>query len=158
MYRQDKILDGTVKLVRTNLRNTSGNENTLRDTLHEQLQQFIPKSILFSSFFTFLVSKYFISIRWLSFIILIIPVSQLVRGLINFLFSKLHFCILPRLDYTNGLTVDASTMLTIFGTISCRDDINELLKRVEECYLVNKSDNLYLSLFVENISSDIQTK
>ena len=100
-----------------------------------------------TSVICFLLSSYFIKYRVLGFIILFIPISQLVVQITNnFLTSFVQPNVIPKLDYTNGIPDDARTMVVIPTIVSNKAKIKEMFDTLESFYLVNKTDNLYFTL------------
>ena len=93
------------------------------------------------------LAKYFIGIRWLGFLILLIPVSQLFVQILNQILTRVvRPQVLPKLDYSKGIPEDARTMVVIPTIVSSKEKIKEMFDTLETFYLINKSDNLYFSL------------
>ena len=96
---------------------------------------------------TFLISKYFIGMRVLGFLILLVPVNQLVIKVINSILLKaVPATILPKMDYSSSLPDDATTMVVIPTIISDTKKVKEMFDVLETFYLTNKSNNLYFTL------------
>lgn len=96
---------------------------------------------------SFFISKYFISWRWLGFILLLIPVSQLFVQI----FQQILIRVVPtkpilKLDYSKGIPDDNKTMVVIPTIISSKDKIKEMFDTLETFYIINKTDNLYFTL------------
>ena len=102
------------------------------------------------------LSKYFIPIKWLGFIILFIPVGQLFSQIINHLLTKfVRPQILPKLDFAKkGIPEDAKTMVVIPTIVSDEKKIKEMFDVLETFYIINKSDNLYFTLLGDVKSSN----
>ena len=101
------------------------------------------------------LSKWFIKIRWLGFLILFIPVSQLVIQIINYLLTRfVKPKSLFKLDYSKGIPEEATTMVVIPTIISDKNKIKEMFDLLETFYVINKSDNLYFTLLGDIKSSD----
>lgn len=104
---------------------------------------------------SFFLSKYFINMRWLGFLILLVPINQLVIKVINFLLTGLiPATVLPKIDYSKGLSKDATTMVVIPTIISDTKKVKEMFDVLETFYLINKSDNLYFTLLGDAKASD----
>ena len=104
---------------------------------------------------TFIISKYFIKIRVIGFIILLIPVSQLVLKIINqVLISRVKPCVLPKLDYSKGIPEESKTMVVIPTIVADRKKIKSMFDTLETFYLINKSKNLYFTLLGDCKASD----
>ena len=135
-------------------------EQTDRDDYHIGFQLFNRKSkssnvviyILVLSFLTILTSlflcNYFISLKWLGFIILLIPVGQLYSQIINHILTRVvKPNVLPKLDFTKkGIPEDARTMVVIPTIVGNEAKIKEMFDVLETFYIINKSDNLYFTL------------
>ncbi len=93
------------------------------------------------------LSKFFISVRWLGFLILLIPVSQLFVQLFNhFLTRVVKPQVLPKLDYSKGIPDESKTMVVI-PTIICNEaKVKEMFDVLETFYIINKTNNLYFTL------------
>lgn len=101
------------------------------------------------------LSKYFIGIRWLGFLILIIPVSQLFVQIINQILTRIvKPQVLPKLDYSKGIPKESRTMVVIPTIVSSKEKVKEMFDTLETFYLINKSDNLYFSLLGDVKSGD----
>ena len=93
------------------------------------------------------LSSYFIKWKILGFIILLIPISQLLIQIINhFLTSIIKTTPLPKMDYSKKIPEESSTMVVIPTIISDTKKIKEMFDRLETFYIVNKSDNLFFTL------------
>lgn len=96
---------------------------------------------------SFFLSKYFIGLRTLGFLILLIPVSQLLIKIVDVIFSKiLPITVMPKINFSNGLDKSATTMVVIPTIISSTEKIKEMFDVLETFYLINKSNNLYFTL------------
>ena len=94
-----------------------------------------------------LLSKYFISWRWLGFILLVIPVSQLFVQIFNqILIRFVPTYPLPKLDYSKGIPEESKTMVVIPTIVGSREKIKNMFDTLETFYLINKTDNLYFTL------------
>ena len=103
--------------------------------------------ILVSGVISFFLSAYFIKERILGFIILFIPISQLVVQITNqFLISFVPATVIPKLDYSRGIPSNSKTMVVIPTIVSSVTKIKEMFDTLESFYLVNKTDNLYFTL------------
>ena len=91
-------------------------------------------SIIFflTSIICFFLSFYFIKYRILGFIILFIPISQLILQLLNHLLTSfVSPKVVPKLDYTKGIPDDARTMVVIPTIVSNREKIKEMFDTLE---------------------------
>ncbi len=88
-------------------------------------------------------TKYFI----LSFIMILIPIGQLVIQIINELLNNnVPIKYIPKLDYSKGIPEESRTMVVIPTIISDTKKVKEMFDILETFYIINKSDNLYFTL------------
>lgn len=103
--------------------------------------------VLSTSIIAFFLSSFFINCRILGFIILFIPISQLICQIMNeFLIKSVPPAVIPKLDYSKGIPKESKTMVVIPTIVSNKEKIKEMFDTLESFYLINKSDNLYFSL------------
>lgn len=105
--------------------------------------------ILFAitSVLSYFLSAYFIKPRLLSFIILFIPISQLIGQLVNeFIIHSIPTKVIPKMNYSKGIPKESKTMVVIPTIISTKEKIKEMFDTLESFYIINKSDNLYFTL------------
>jgi len=103
--------------------------------------------ITITGILAYFLSEYFIKYRVLGFLILFIPISQLVSQIITEFstrFTKTEA--LPKLDYSKGIPEESRTMVVIPTIVSTEEKIKEMFDTLESFYLVNKTDNLYFTL------------
>lgn len=100
-------------------------------------------TILIASF----LSNYFLSIRWLGFIILLIPVSEIVITILSKIYLKIYPCKpIPKLDFEKGIPAKYKTMVVIPTILRDEAKVEEVFNKLESYYLSNKSQNLYFTL------------
>ena len=103
--------------------------------------------LLITSMFTLLLINHFIEYKILGFIIIFIPISQLVIQIVNeILNNTVPIKVIPKLDYSKGIPEDAKTMVVIPTILSDTKKIKEMFDTLETFYIINKSDNLYFTL------------
>ena len=105
-------------------------------------------TILVATFgISFIISKYFIGWRWLGFILLLVPVSQLFVQIFNQILMRfVPTSPLPKLDYSKGIPEESKTMVVIPTIVSSREKIKSMFDTLETFYIINKTDNLYFTL------------
>ena len=82
-----------------------------------------------------------------AFILLIIPVSELVVQLAQYLLGKfVKPKLIPKIDFYNGIDKENSTMVVIPTILKSKEKVQELVNKLEVYYLANKSENLYFCL------------
>lgn len=125
-------------------------------------KSFIVFIYIFTIIFVTILSSYFLSnyfIKWkfLGFIILLIPVSQLFIQIFNQLLIRfVPTKILPKLDYSKGIPKEDSTMVVIPTIISSKEKIKEMFDTLETFYIINKTNNLYFTLLGDVKSSNTE--
>ena len=103
--------------------------------------------VFFTSIICIGLSTIFIPNRIIGFLILWIPVSQLIVQITNqILTSIIPPKIIPKLDYSKGIPEESRTMVVIPTIISNTEKIKQMFETLESFYLVNKTDNLYFTL------------
>ena len=83
----------------------------------------------------------------ISFLILLIPTSEIVIQVFQYLLSKfVKPKLIPKLDFSDGIDEKNATMVVIPTILKSREKVKELMKKMEIFYLANKSENLYFCL------------
>lgn len=103
--------------------------------------------VLVTSVIAYYSSYYFIRPRALGFIILFIPISQLITQIMHeIMINTIRPVMIPKLDYSKGIPKESRTMVVIPTIVGNTQKIKEMFDVLESFYLVNKSDNLYFTL------------
>lgn len=106
-------------------------------------------TVIFSLGISYLLNMQ-IKNKWiflLSFIVFLIPASELAIQIIQYILSKIvKPKVIPKLDLSEGLNKENSTMVIIPTIISSKEKVQELMKKLEVYYLANKSENIYFTL------------
>ncbi len=80
-------------------------------------------------------------------IILIIPMSEVVVQIIQFVLVKIvKPKPIPKIDFSNGIDENNSTMVVIPTILKSKEKVRELVRKLEVFYLANKSENIYFCL------------
>ena len=83
----------------------------------------------------------------LGLLLIIIPVSEVVGQIIQYILSKIiKPKIIPKIDFSNGIDDKNACMVVIPTILKSREKVKELMRKLEVYYLANKSDNLYFCL------------
>lgn len=130
-------------------------------TSEKKVKMYISSICIFSLIFTFMTS-YLMYIQTKNLLISIvlgllcmIPIQTIVVQVIQYLLSKfVGPKMIPKLDFTNGIPKESSTMVIIPTIIKSKDKVEELMKKLEVYYLANKSENLYFTLLGDCSSSN----
>jgi len=102
---------------------------------------------LISAILPISIYKYSPIIYFLSSIILLLPISELVLQIIQYILGKvIKPKMLPKIDFLDGIDEENSTFVVIPTIIKTREKVAELARKLEVYYLSNKSDNLYFAI------------
>lgn len=103
--------------------------------------------VLISGLISFFASIYFIRPRILGFIILFVPICQLISQLFQeILIKTVPTNVIPKLDYSKGIPEESRTMVVIPTIVASKEKVKTMFDTLESYYLINKSDNLYFTL------------
>ena len=118
-------------------------------------------SIVISLGLAFLINKNINNI-WIflvSFFVFLIPSSEVATQIIQYVLSKIvKPKLIPKLDMSNGINKENSTMVVIPTIVKSKEKVQELMKKLEVYYLANKSQNIYFTLLGDCSSSDKENK
>ena len=115
--------------------------------------------LILSILFTLLLVNHFIKYKILGFIIILIPISQLIIQIINeILNNTVRIKTIPKLDYSKGIPDKSKTMVVIPTIISDIKKVKEMFDKLETFYIINKSENLYFTLLgdVKNSNKEVE--
>lgn len=86
-------------------------------------------------------------ITLLTFIIFLIPISEVSVQLIQYILSKIvKPKIIPKLDLSSGIDKENTTMVIIPTIVESKEKVDKLMRKLEVFYLANKSKNIYFTL------------
>ena len=103
-------------------------------------------SILISAFISSLINLNIWQII-LGTIIFIIPVSEIIIQIIQYILSKtVKPKLIPKLNFSEGIDKENSTMVVIPTIVNSKQKVKDLMRKLEVYYLANKSPNLYFTL------------
>ncbi len=106
------------------------------------------------AFITYLKTRQ-IWISAITLIIFLIPASEIATKLVQYILSKtVKPKIIPKLDYSNGIPKENTTMVVIPTIIKSKEKVQELMRKLEVYYLANKSKNIYFTLLGDCSQSD----
>ncbi len=113
--------------------------------------------IMFTTLISFIISSSIFNSRLLSFILLVVPVSEIVIQVLNKLLSRIYnMQSLPKMDYSKGIPKESATMVVIATIIKDTNKIDTMYERLEKFYLSNNTPNLYFSLLADCMEYDKQ--
>ena len=94
-------------------------------------------------------------IKVITFFILLIPISEIVIQVIQYILSKIvKPKTIPKLNFENGIPENESTFVIIPTIVDSKEKVKQMLKNLEIDYLANKSQNLYFCLLGDCKQSD----
>ena len=103
--------------------------------------------IVFTLLLAYLLSPYILDNRILSFILLLLPVSEVIMELVNKVFMRFNPPrVLPKMDFSKGIPKEYSTMVVIPTIVKDTKKIDSMFEALEKYYLSNRSTNLYFTL------------
>ncbi len=112
-------------------------------------------SIILIYFLNLKIQKIEISI--LSFILFLVPSSEVVIKVIQYILNKIvKPKIIPKIDFSNGIDKENSTIVVIPTIIKNKEKVQEMMKNLETYYLANKSENLYFTLLGDCSQSNLK--
>lgn len=83
----------------------------------------------------------------LSFLLLIIPIKNIIIKIIQYLSSIVAKPkLIPRMDFSSGVPEECSTMVVIPTILKSKEKVVDMMKKLEVYYIANKSDNIYFTL------------
>jgi len=114
---------------------------------------YIGTIIVLTSIFTLLSTILFINITQntiLSILFTIfsfIPISEIAIKVIQYILSKnVKPKLIPKLDFTDGIPKEFTTMVIMPTILKSKQNIQEFLEKLEVYYLANRSKNIYFTL------------
>lgn len=108
---------------------------------------YIISIIIFTLLISGLLSLITLDYWWLSFILLLVPISEVVIQLLNKILLKVYPCQpLPKIDFSKGIDKNNATMVVIPTIVKDKAKIDNMFQLLEKYYLANKSNNLYFTL------------
>ena len=103
--------------------------------------------LLLTGIISFFLCQFFIKPRIIGFLVIFIPISQLIVQIVNeILIRNVKTTVIPKLDYSKGIPEESKTMVVIPTIVANTAKIKEMFDILESFYLVNKTDNLYFTL------------
>ncbi|CAK9889463.1 MULTISPECIES: glycoside hydrolase family 94 protein [Pseudomonas] len=90
---------------------------------------------------------------------LLLMTSRLAIGLINWLVTlTVAPCLLPRLDYREGLPAEARTLVVVPTLMANSADVEELVEGLEVRFLANRDEQLYFALLTDFMDSPVEVQ
>ena len=102
---------------------------------------------MFTIAISWIIAPYLINSFVVGFILLLIPISEVVIQITNKIFMYFNRPrVLPKLDFSKGIPKEYSTMVVIPTIIKDTKKIDNMYRCLEKYYLSNKTANLYFTL------------
>ena len=116
-------------------------------------------SILLSIFLSYTVNLQIQStlISVISFILFLIPSSEVIIQIIQYVLNKVvKPKLIPKIDFSNGIDKEHSTFVVIPTILKNKEKVTETMEDLEKYYLANKSENLYFALLGDCSQSSLK--
>ena len=102
-------------------------------------------SLVFSSILNLYIRN--IGIYLLSFLILLIPSSEIVTQIMQYILSKIvKPKPIPKIDFSKGIDEKHACMVVIPTILKNKEKVKEFMHKLEVYYIANQSENLYFTL------------
>ena len=126
---------------------------TRTPTNESKTKRYISAIIVFTIFIDILISNIInlkvknTGIFILSFVLFLIPSSEFVIQLIQYVLSKIiKPKMIPKMDFSKGIDEENSCIVVIPTIVKTKEKVKEMFEKLETYYLANKSENLYFAL------------
>ncbi len=94
----------------------------------------------------------------ISFLIILIPINEIIIGLTNYTVNKVvDIKLVPKLNLKKGIPNESKTVVVIPAIVNSREKVKELMGKLEVTYLGNKDKNLYFVLLSDFYDCDHET-
>ncbi|GAA0076616.1 hypothetical protein UT300005_09940 [Clostridium sp. CTA-5] len=91
----------------------------------------------------------------ISFLLILIPINEIIIGLTNWIVSKtVDIRLVPKMDFSEGLPEDCKTIVVIPAIVNGKEKVKSLMEKLEVAYCGNKDKNLYFALLSDFEDSD----
>lgn len=142
-YLIDKGINDLYKELNFNKRPKMSNESKAKIYIFT----FVFLSILISAGITAIVNLKNIWLNIVSFVLLLIPSSEIVTQIMQYILSKIvKPKLIPKIDFSDGIDNENTTIVVIPTILKTKEKVKELMHKLEVFYIANKSENLYFAL------------
>ncbi|MDU5118690.1 MAG: cyclic beta 1-2 glucan synthetase, partial [Clostridium botulinum] len=141
-----------VRLLKKVLGVKNEGKDKIKDFLiKNKVRSYITSIIVFTFIFEFFIIKSIeynnVYIMLLQIRVLLIPTSEIIISILNWSLNNLTKPdFIPKLQFTNGIAKENSTVVVIPTLIGSKKRAQELVKDMEVYYLANKEKNLYFAI------------
>lgn len=122
-------------------------------TSNKKAKRYVETIIILTSIITLLIAATFFRfskniIATILFLVFsYIPISEAVIKIMQYILSKVvKPKMIPKMDFSKGIPVEASTMVIVPTILKNKETVQELLEKLEVYYLANQSENLFFTL------------
>ena len=116
-------------------------------------------SILLSVFLSYVLNTKIqnIPLVIVSFILFLIPSSEVIIQIIQYILSKVvKPKLIPKIDFADGIDEQHSCIVVIPTILKNKEKVQEMFQNLERYYLANKSENLYFTLLGDCSESSVK--
>ena len=86
----------------------------------------------------------------ISFLIILIPINEIIIGLTNWIVNKtVKIRLVPKLSFSGGIPDESKTVVVIPAITNSKEKVKELMEKLEVAYCGNKDKNLYFALLCD---------
>ena len=115
----------------------------------------IALSMLLSYAINLQIKKTIVSV--ISFILLLIPSSQVIIQMIQYILNKIvKPKLIPKIDFSKGIDKEHSTFVVIPTILKNKEKVQDMMESIEKYYLANKSENIYFALLGDCSQSSLK--
>jgi len=98
-----------------------------------------------------------IEISVISFILFLIPASEVVIQIVQTILNKIvKPKLIPKIDFSNGIDKENTSMVIIPTIVDSKEKVKEMFQNLERYYFANKTKNLYFTLLGDCTQSKMQ--
>lgn len=95
----------------------------------------------------------------ISFLIILIPINEIIIGLTNWTVGKIsEIKLVPKLNFSDGIPDEDKTVIVIPAIVNSKEKVKELMEKLEVVYSGNKDKNLYFALLNDFCDSEHETE
>ena len=112
-------------------------------TYREKARHYILVIYFLSFLCTLLITKLFSYYA----ILLFIPIQNAITHIVQYILSKTKKTrLIPKLNYEKGIPKESSTICIVPTILKNKENVEQMMKKIEVYYLANKSENLFFTL------------
>jgi cellobiose phosphorylase len=94
----------------------------------------------------------------ISFLIILIPINEIIMGLTNYTVNKVvDIKLVPKLNLSKGIPNESKTVVVIPAIVNSKEKVKELMAKLEVAYLGNRDKNVYFALLSDFYDCEHET-